>query len=123
MANAPRIKAGKTNTEIEKILNSDKSQKVIFTKGIFETSNEKLPQTLVLEEGVSNVYLHNEGFHVLQINKVLKSKPKTLEETKGTAINDYQNHIENQWIDGLKKRFKVNVNKDVLFKLKSKINN
>ncbi|MCC1485038.1 peptidylprolyl isomerase [Winogradskyella immobilis] len=117
------LKVGKKNTEIEKILNSDKSQKVIFTKGIFETSNDKLPQTLVLEEGVSNVYVHNEGFHVLQINKVLKSKPKTLEETKGTVINDYQNHIENQWIDGLKKRFKVNVNKDVLFKLKSKINN
>jgi peptidyl-prolyl cis-trans isomerase SurA len=117
------LKAGKTGTEIKEKLNSDKEQKVIFTRGVYEISSVKLPTQLELKIGTSKIHEHNKGFHVIVINKVLKSAPKTLEETKGAVINDYQNHIESMWINDLKTRFKVHVNQKVLAKLKLKKNN
>lgn len=117
------FKSGKTEAEIKTALNTDKEQKVIFTNGIHEVSNDKLPRHVELKTGVSEIYEHNEGFHVLMINKVLKSIPKTLEETKGIVINDYQSFIESEWINNLKTRFKVEIDQKVVSKLKSKISN
>ena len=112
---------GKTEDEIKKIINIQK-QNVIFTNGVFEISNPKLPSDLDTTEGVSRVYKHNGGFHVLNILNVLPSSNKTLTQAKGKVVSDYQSQIEKLWIKDLKSRFKVEVNNKVLQKLKSKIN-
>jgi len=39
--------------------------------------------------------------------------PRTYEEARGLVINDYQNELENQWIDELKKKYPVTVNEAV----------
>jgi peptidyl-prolyl cis-trans isomerase SurA len=38
---------------------------------------------------------------------------RTYEEARGLVINDYQNELENQWIDELKKKYPVTVNETV----------
>ena len=91
--------------------------------GIFNTNDPKLPETLKIEEGVSEIYSHNDAFHVINIKAVLPAGHKTLEEAKGNVINDYQNEIEANWIDSLYKRFKVEVNEKALERVKAKINN
>ena len=47
---------------------------------------------------------------------------KTFEESKGNVINDFQNEIEKNWLATLRERFKVDINKKVLAKVKSQIN-
>ena len=115
------LQEGKTEDEIKKNINTQK-QNVIFTNGVFEISNPKLPSDLDTTEGVSKVYNHNGGFHVLNILNVLPSSNKTLTQAKGKVVSDYQSQIEKLWIKDLKSRFKVEVNNKVLQKLKSKIN-
>lgn len=95
----------------------------IFTTGIFETSNSKLPSNLEFKEGVSKTYKHNGGYQVYAIKKVLPAKTKTLKEARGNVVNDYQAEIEKNWLQDLRKRFTVDVNRKVLKELKSKINN
>ncbi|MDG4714275.1 peptidylprolyl isomerase [Winogradskyella marincola] len=117
------MKKGKSEQDIKKALDKDGKKNIIFTKGTYDTNDPKLPSNLKIEQGVSEIYSHNDAFHVIDIKAVLPAGIKTLEEAKGNVINDYQNEIEANWIDSLYKRFKVDVNKKALKKVKAKINN
>jgi peptidyl-prolyl cis-trans isomerase SurA len=41
------------------------------------------------------------------------ASPRTFEEARGLVINDYQNELENQWIEALKKKYPVLVSETV----------
>ena len=62
--------------------------------------------------GLKNFYSNNKE----------KYNNKTLKEIRGTVINDYQKHLENQLIMNLKKKSKITVKEKVLKKLKKKYN-
>ena len=117
------IGSGKTVNNIKTILNTDEKQNIIFTSGLFEKSNPKLPEDLEFKKGTSMVYEHNQGFQVYDIKDVLPSGFKTLKEARGTVVNDYQNQIEEQWLEGLRRKYRVEVNNKVLKRIKSKLNN
>ena len=117
------MKRGKTQEEINKALNTSQKQNVIFTKGTFNTDNDKLPNDFQSKEGVSKIYRHNEAFHVIDVNAVLPARLKTLEEAKGNVINNYQEELETKWLSDLHERFKVKVNQDALKAVKAKIGN
>jgi peptidyl-prolyl cis-trans isomerase SurA len=117
------MKKGKSMEAIKASLNSDSQKNIIFTKGIFNTNDSKLPSNIEVKEGLSNLYSHNEAFHVLDVKAVLPAGDKTLEEAKGHVINDYQQEIETNWINELYNRFKVEVNQKALKDVKLKIQN
>jgi peptidyl-prolyl cis-trans isomerase SurA len=54
-----------------------------------------------------------DGFHFVRGDKVGPA-PKTLEEAKGLYISDYQNYLEEKWLDELRSKYRVKVNKKVL---------
>lgn len=76
-------------------------------------------KNIAFKVGVSEVYQDGSFFYVNKVLKVLPAGPKTLEETKGKVINDYQQYLEDNWVSELKKEFKVEVNTPVFVKLKS----
>lgn len=117
------MKRGKSQEEIENALNNDKEQNVIFTKGVYNTNDNRLPSDFNAMKGVSGVYNHNEAFHVINVNEILPAGTKTLKEAKGMVINDYQNEIETNWVNSLYDRFSIEVNKDALNAVKQLINN
>jgi peptidyl-prolyl cis-trans isomerase SurA len=53
----------------------------------------------------------------VNVEKILAPEPKTLSEAKGLITADYQNVLEKQWIETLRKKYKVEINRDVLSKL------
>lgn len=112
---------GTSEDDIKKALNSDKEQNIIFTSGTYPTNDGKLPSNFDAKEGMSPIYKHNEAFHVIDVKALLPAGPKTLEEAKGSVINDFQAELEANWISDLHKRYKVNVNKKALKALKVKI--
>ena len=116
------MKAGLSEADIKDKLNSNKESNVLFTKGIFNTTDSKLPPDLKIEKGIYKTYKHNDAFHAIYIKNVLPSGNKTLEEAKGNVINDYQTEIETNWIKDLYNRFEVNVNNSVLKAIKTKLN-
>ena len=107
--------------DINTKLNNNNQQKVILTKGVYTTDHEKLPSDLKITKGISKIYNHNDAYHVFLINDILPATAKTFEEARGKVVNDYQNQIENQWIEELRSRFKVTVNDKMLKKVKSQL--
>lgn len=126
-ANAQKVlkmmKKGKSQEDINAELNTDSKKNIIFTKGTYDINDSKLPTSFEVKEGVSKIYEHNDAFHVFDVKAVLPAGNKSLKEAKGNVINDYQEQLEANWIDGLYKRFSVEVNEDVLQNVKSKIRN
>ena len=48
------------------------------------------------------------------VGKVLKKKPETYKDVNGLVVNDYQQYLEKEWLKSLRKKYKVEVNQDVL---------
>ncbi|WP_458626153.1 peptidylprolyl isomerase [Winogradskyella sp. PC D3.3] len=117
------MKKGKSEDEINKALNTKGKQNVIFTKGIYTVDDPILPSDFEAKKGISEIYKHNEAFHVINVIDVLPAEQKTLEEAKGNVINDYQTEIETNWINDLYNRFKIEVNQETLNSIKAKIGN
>ena len=113
----------KNAEDITAEMNTDKSQKVIVTKGIMELNHQALPKGFEFKEGVSEIYEHHDAFLVIDVLKVLPETNKTLEEARGKVVSDYQNFIEENWVDSLNKRYEVVVDQKVLSKIKSQILN
>ena len=65
----------------------------------------------------SDIKTVNGSYIIVDIHKVLKSGIKELNETRGKVISDYQNSLEIEWINSLHKKYKVSINKEVLYTL------
>jgi peptidyl-prolyl cis-trans isomerase SurA len=105
----------KTKLNIKGVVN------VMTNAGIFEEGNDVLPKGQKFEAGVSGILKEGEYFFVTKVHKVLPAGPKTLEEAKGRAINNYQQYLEDNWVTDLKKEFRVSVNPVVFDKVKKQI--
>jgi peptidyl-prolyl cis-trans isomerase SurA len=55
---------------------------------------------------------------VISVNKLLKPEPKSYIDSKGVVTADYQNYLEKQWLEELKLKYKVTIDKDVLATIK-----
>lgn len=117
------MKKGKSEVEIKEALNTTDKQRVIFTKGTYNTDDSVLPSNFKVKKGISKVYAHNEAFHIIDVKAILPSGQKTLEEAKGNVVNNYQAELESNWINDLYNRFEIEVNDAVLKSIKAKLGN
>jgi len=114
----------KKNAEPQAIkdkLNTDKVVEVMINSGVFEEGSDSIPKSTKFAVGVSDIVKEGEYYFVTKVNKVLPKGIKTFEECKGKLINDYQQYLEQGWVDDLKKEFKVEVNQDVFKKIKKEL--
>jgi len=58
------------------------------------------------------------GVVIVNIKKVIPPEIKTLNEARGLITNDYQNFLERIWVEYLRQKYTVSVNKDVLSHIK-----
>ncbi|PKP25023.1 MAG: peptidylprolyl isomerase [Bacteroidetes bacterium HGW-Bacteroidetes-2] len=112
---------GKTNEEIKAALNTEEVVNAIMTTGIFELEHPLLPENFEIKKGVSKIYTPKEKentksgqFIVVDVQEVILSSPKNIEDVKGKVIGDYQNHLEEEWMKELRKKYVIKVNKKVL---------
>lgn len=80
--------------------------------------SSKLPEDLKLKTGLSKIYKHNNQFLLLDIEEILASKILEFDQVKGKIINRLQNEKEDELIKNLRNQYEVDINQDVLNKLK-----
>ena len=102
-------------------LNTDKVVEVMINNGVFEEGSDSFPKSTKLAVGVSDIVKEGEYYFVTKVNKILPKGIKTFEECKGKVINDYQQYLEQRWVDDLKQEFKVEVNQDAFQKIKKEL--
>ncbi len=68
----------------------------------------------------SEINNRNKSSNFTKINKVLLPAPKTLKESRGYVIADYQDFLEKEWIKELEAAYKIKVNNKVFEKMVKK---
>ncbi len=85
--------------------------------GRYEIQQLQLPSGTVVSEGLISIPVVNPGDNTASFVKILKRFPadeqRSFEEAKGLVINEYQNYLEEKWIEELKKKYPVKVNDPV----------
>ena len=72
------------------------------------------------KKGCSKIMEWNGNFVFLDIHDILRPRRKTFEEARGEVIADYQDELENKWIEQLKKKYPVTIDEIVWADLKKK---
>ncbi len=117
------LKKGAMPQEIKDMLNTSEVVNVMASQSTLETGATQLPKDTKQEVGVSEISQQGEYFFVTNVLKVIPESEKTFEECKGKIINDYQQSLEQNWVNELKKEFSIKVNQDTFEKTKNQIKN
>jgi peptidyl-prolyl cis-trans isomerase SurA len=115
------IKKNQTSKEIKDKFNTKDTVNIMAYEGIYEEGADALPKETKMEVGVSEITNKGEYYFITKVNKVIPSGYKTIDECKGKLVNDYQQYLEQNWVNELKKEFTVKVNQDVFEKVKKQI--
>lgn len=115
------VKKNQDAKVIKDKFNTKETLNVMVYEGIYEEGAETLPKGTKMEVGVSEITNKGDYYFVTKVTKVFPAGVKNIEECKGKLVNDYQQYLEQNWVDELKKEFTVKVNQDVFEKVKNQI--
>ena len=123
-----QAKDNETRTKIETLLDQKESDKHELTD-VFNTKTENNIQItdVAVEKGENptvDYFIWNgpkpAGFDETTTfvhGKIVQNEQKTLKEAWGLYSSDFQEQVEKEWIDSLKKKYPVKINKKVLNKI------
>jgi len=117
-------KAHKNDQSVEELMaefNQNSHLEVTSETGVFEVEDSMPVLSLIdTKSGVTRVIEYNGRFVVAWVNEYLPSQPKKLNEIRGLVIADYQNHLEDKWIDELRNKYDYTVNREAIKSLINK---
>jgi peptidyl-prolyl cis-trans isomerase SurA len=113
------LKKKKTEKEILELLNKDSQLNLavetrIFNKGENEFVDKNWNPGI--SEDISDT--KNKKIVIVVVDKLLKPTPKLYQDSKGMVTADYQSYLEKEWINSLKKKYAVSIDKTVLATIK-----
>ncbi len=116
---APNLLNGKmTKEQFAAKLNKKAKDNVILLDGLYTKEDKNsLIANMPWAPGISPTEKKDNKIRFAVITTIIPPQPKSLKEAKGMVISDYQNYLEQQWIKELKSKYKVEVNKEVLYSL------
>ena len=107
------IKGGKTDKEIMAALNKDTVFNVMVDSKLFlKGDNAMLDKTGWTPGVTANENMKNKIVFA-NIRKVVKPTPKSYSEARGLITSEYQSWLEKEWIDSLKKKYPVSIDRKV----------
>ena len=118
------IKSNKSNDYIKEYFNKNNKVNIMVKSGLYEEDYDVLPKFIISKTGVAQNIVNKDGYYyVARIKEIKPQQTKLLEECKGKVVSDYADYLEKNWIDNLKKEFKISINNDVFNKVKQQLSN
>lgn len=106
--------------DIAQALDADSITSVRITPGKFQKGDNKYIDQVKWTPGVTEITSDVEDLTtIVKIKEVLSPQQKKFEESRGIATADYQEYLEEQWIEQLKEKYPVVINEDVLKQLET----
>jgi len=110
---ADQIKKGKSWKQVAE----ENASQIQTDSGRYELTQIPAKPNTKFVEGMVTEPLVNENDGTATFVKILRIYPanqqRSFEEARGLVINDYQNFLEEKWIEQLKKKYPVKVNEKV----------
>ncbi len=115
------LKKNQTSKEIKDKFNTKDNVNVMYYQAVYEEGADALPKGTKMELGLSEISTKGDYYYITNVVNVIPASPKTLEECKGKLVNDYQQYLEQNWVNELKKEFTIKINQDTFEKVKNQI--
>ena len=111
---------GISDEEILKAINNDSLHMVKYEKNIFSKGDMKEIDAARWKAGSTSTVTSENGklIYFIRINEKLSPVNKEIKECRGMLISDYQNQLEEEWINELKEKYPVVINKEVVKDIK-----
>ncbi|MES2730800.1 MAG: peptidylprolyl isomerase [Bacteroidota bacterium] len=106
----------KSKKTVENQLNASAPLNLQITEGTFQKGDNPSLDAVSWKVGAQTIEKNNRVIYV-KINSVDPPRNKTFEEARGLVVADYQNFLEKQWVDELKKQHPVVINEAEVKKL------
>jgi len=108
-----KAKKGYSGNYILAQLNSEKKVLSFKAQKYSEEEDELISKIKWVPGMTENMMIDGKVVFV-NVVSVMNPMPKSLSESKGLVTADYQTYLEKEWIETLKKKYTVEVNKEVL---------
>lgn len=93
--------------------NNDSVLRIRVEKGIFKEGDNAFIDKMVFKKDTTVNSLKNFPIDAVY-GKLLKRKPESYEDVRGLVTADYQDQLEKQWVAELRKKYPVEIYRDVL---------
>ncbi len=103
----------------EDIIKKYKAHKILVKEKDY-VAGDKIIQKHSLKTGKTEIYKDGKQYVVLYLKQIKPEEIPDLKAVKGKVTNDYQNYLEEQWLNALKKKYPVEINESVWQQLRKK---
>lgn len=103
---------------ISAVINTEAGDSFEITAGPFAKGTNRLLDEMKWKKGVLSKSVEAESVLITWIQDIRKPEPKKLSEARGQITADYQDFLEKKWVQALKQKYSVIINKDVIETIK-----
>jgi peptidyl-prolyl cis-trans isomerase SurA len=89
--------------------------------GVFEEDDAIMSSFQNLTKGVSTIVFKDNYYFILNVTDIKEAGPKLFTECKGKVMSDYQQFLESNWVNELKKEFEVKIQPEVFTTIKKQL--
>jgi len=120
-----------TGKKVEKLLNKGKSKETVKDKvstdsalklkvdtGLAQKNEIPVLEQVTWSEGVSELIDDEGQLKVIRINEIRPPEPKGFDEARGIITAAYQSKLEEDWVEQLRQKHDIEVNREVLYTIK-----
>jgi len=112
------LNKGKSMEAVKEKFSSDSALKLKVDKGLAQKNEVPVLFKVEWEEGVSDM-INDEGqLKLVRINKIRDPEPKGFDEARGIITAAYQTKLEEDWVEELRAKHTIEVNREVLYTIK-----
>ena len=113
-------KKGFNNDSLVKIINKENVLSLSYESKIIEDFSKYNTSFKELKKGFNELINTNDNWMTVYVEEKLPLANKKLEECEGLVVSAYQNYLEKDWIENLKKNHSMTVNYETLYSIKNK---
>lgn len=96
-------------------VNSDSQLNLEAETGKYIPSEKAIIANKDLKLGANDIFKEGDKFYLIVVEEKLPAGPKALREARGSVIQAYQEHLENKWLNELREKHTITVNKEALY--------
>ncbi len=110
-----QLKKGKKSVdEIMTEINKANPAGITKREGKYAHGESEVIEKTGWKLGLSENIKYLSQTYIVDMRKINPVEPKSLEETKGAITADFQTYLEKEWINGLRKKYSMQINNDIL---------